>query len=110
MGVPAIAEFFADRPLRRDGSIVVPGFVESFGPPSSDDFEPTPEFVTMQVQSVLTTGTIPAYGGGTVEVQAATLSVHSDGPMAIELAGAVRLGIEKSGTELSSELAATVRR
>ena len=51
-GLPAVAEFFADRPLRADGSVVMFGWQEQF--------TPTPEAVGLRVRSLLETGTVPA--------------------------------------------------
>jgi len=81
-GLPAVAEFFADRPLRADGSVVMFGWQELF--------TPTPEAVGLRVRSLLGTGTVPALGGIPVVVQAETVCVHSDTPRADELGEAVR--------------------
>ncbi len=81
-GLPAVAEFFADRPLRADGSVVMFGWQELF--------TPTPEAVGLRVRSLLETGTVPALGGMPVAVQAETVCVHSDTPRADELGLAVR--------------------
>ena len=81
-GLPAVAEFFADRPLRADGSVVMFGWQELF--------TPTPEAVGLRVRSLLETGTVPALGGIPVAVQAETVCVHSDTPRADELGEAVR--------------------
>jgi UPF0271 protein len=81
-GLPAVAEFFADRPLRADGSVVMFGWQEQF--------TPTPEAVGLRVRSLLETGTVPALGGTPVAVQAETVCVHSDTPRADELGLSVR--------------------
>ena len=81
-GLPSVAEFFADRPLRADGSVVMFGWQERF--------TPTPEAVGLRVRSLLQTGTVPALGGMPVAVQAETVCVHSDTPRADELGLAVR--------------------
>jgi UPF0271 protein len=81
-GLPAVAEFFADRPLRADGSVVMFGWQELF--------TPTPEAVGLRVRSLLEAGTVPALGGVPVAVQAETVCVHSDTPRADELGLAVR--------------------
>jgi UPF0271 protein len=77
-----VAEFFADRPLRADGSVVMFGWQEQF--------TPTPEAVGLRVRSLIETGTVPALGGMPVAVQAETVCVHSDTPRADELGLAVR--------------------
>jgi len=78
----SVAEFFADRPLRADGSVVMFGWQEQF--------TPTPEAVGLRVRSLLESGTVPALGGTPVAVQAETVCVHSDTPRADELGLAVR--------------------
>jgi 5-oxoprolinase (ATP-hydrolysing) subunit A len=95
-GVRPLAEFHADRPLRGDGSIVLPTSVEPF--------EPSPEFVSEQVRGFLERGRVAAFDGGEVAVRAGTISVHSDGPDALALAAAVRLGAEQAGARLSADL------
>jgi UPF0271 protein len=81
-GLPAVAEFFADRPLRADGSVVMFGWQPLF--------EPTPEAVAARVRSLVETGTVPALDGTPVAVTASTVCVHSDTPRADELGVAVR--------------------
>jgi 5-oxoprolinase (ATP-hydrolysing) subunit A len=103
-GVWAVAEYNADRPLRRDGSIVLPAFAESFDQSPSEGFEHTPEFVAAQVETFLSRGAVPAFDGGEVSVRAQTISVHSDGPGAVALARAVRQGAQRAGVRLTSEL------
>ena len=88
-GLPAVAEFFADRPLRADGSVVMFGWQELF--------TPTPEAVGLRVRSLLETGTVPALGGMPVAVQAETVCVHSDTPRADELGAGGARGDRRPG-------------
>ena len=81
-GTPPVAEFFADRPLQGDGSVVMFGWQPLF--------DPTPEAVAARVRSLLETGTVPALDGTPVAVTASTVCVHSDTPRADELGAAVR--------------------
>jgi 5-oxoprolinase (ATP-hydrolysing) subunit A len=81
-GLPAVAEFFADRPLNADGTVVMFGWQALF--------DPTPEAVAARVRSLLETGTVPALDGTPVAVEASTVCVHSDTPRADELGVAVR--------------------
>jgi UPF0271 protein len=81
-GAPPVEEFFADRPLRPDGSVVMFGWQPLF--------DPTPEAVAERVRSLLETGTVPALDGTPVAVTASTVCVHSDTPRADELGAAVR--------------------
>jgi UPF0271 protein len=84
-GVRPVPEFFADRPLRADGTVVMFGWQELFAP--------TPEAVGERVRSLLATGTVPALDGTPLRVDAETVCVHSDTPRAGELGAAVRATI-----------------
>ena len=88
-GLPAVAEFFADRPLRADGSVVMFGWQALF--------DPTPEAVAVRVRSLLETGRVPALDGELVTVAASTICVHSDTPRADELGVAVGEVIKHGG-------------
>jgi len=97
-GVPAVAEFFADRPLRSDGSVVMFDWHELF--------TPTPDAVAERVSSLVATGSVASLEGDPVAVTATTICVHSDTPGAGELGPAVRAAVEAGGAAVSSELAA----
>jgi len=97
-GVPAVAEFFADRPLRSDGSVVMFDWQELF--------TPTPDAVAERVRSLVATGSVASLDGDPVAVTATTICVHSDTPGAAELGPAVRAAVEAGGAVVSSELAA----
>lgn len=81
-GLQVITEFFADRPLRADGSVVMFGW--------ADVFSATPQAVSERVRDLLTTGHVKALDGTEVPVQADTVCVHSDTPGAELLGPAVR--------------------
>jgi 5-oxoprolinase (ATP-hydrolysing) subunit A len=98
-GVPAIADFYPDLPMRRDGSMVAPTTRRH-----GRHEDTTPAFIRKQVLDFLATGSLEAYDGGRVEVVAGTISVHTDGPVAVEMARAVRAGAADAGVELSAEL------
>jgi UPF0271 protein len=98
-GLRAVPEFFADRPLRAGGEVVMFGWQELF--------DPTPEAVGERVRSLLETGTVPALDGTPVPVTASTICVHSDTPRAGELAVAVRAAAEAAGARVTSELMTT---
>jgi 5-oxoprolinase (ATP-hydrolysing) subunit A len=85
-GLRAVPEFFADRPLRGDGSVVMFGW--------QDLFEPTPAAVAERVRSLIETGTVGSLDGTSVEVTAATICVHSDTPGADALGTAVREALD----------------
>jgi 5-oxoprolinase (ATP-hydrolysing) subunit A len=82
VGLPVVTEFFADRPLRGDGSVVMFGW--------ADVFSATPETLSERVRDLLTTGQVKALDGTAVTVQASTVCVHSDTPGAEVLGPAVR--------------------
>ncbi|MGE5291983.1 MAG: 5-oxoprolinase subunit PxpA [Micromonosporaceae bacterium] len=81
-GLAVVTEFFADRPLRGDGSVVMFGW--------ADLFSATPEAVSARVRDLLTTGHVKAIDGTDVPVRADTVCVHSDTPGAELLGPAVR--------------------
>jgi UPF0271 protein len=99
LGVRAVPEFYADMPLRRDGSRVA-------GTESRYGRHPhmTPEIICARVRDLLQTGGIDAYDGGRVDVQAQTISVHTDGPSALDAARAVLAGIHEARCRLSAGL------
>lgn len=81
-GLPVVTEFFADRPLRSDGSVVMFGW--------ADVFSATPETLSERVRDLLATGQVKALDGTPVTVRADTVCVHSDTPGAELLGPAVR--------------------
>lgn len=81
-GLGVVTEFFADRPLRSDGSVVMFGW--------ADVFSATPETLSSRVRDLLTTGQVKALDGTPVPVRASTVCVHSDTPGAELLGPAVR--------------------
>lgn len=81
-GLRVVTEFFADRPLRSDGSVVMFGW--------ADVFSATPEVLSDRVRELLTTGQVTALDGTPVPVRASTVCVHSDTPGAELLGPAVR--------------------
>jgi UPF0271 protein len=93
--VRPVPEFFADRPLRADGTVVMFGWQELF--------TPTPEAVGERVRSLVKTGTVPALDGTPVPVDAETVCVHSDTPRAGELGAAVRASAEAAGATITAE-------
>jgi UPF0271 protein len=93
-GLPAAAEFFADRPMRPDGSVVMFQWWEQF--------EATPESVSNRVREFLSTGTVTAIDGRPVSVRAETICVHSDTPGAGLIGPAVRAALDQSGVTVSA--------
>lgn len=86
-GLPVVTEFFADRPLRGDGSVVMFGWAEVFSA--------TPETLSARVRDLLTTGKVKAIDGTPVTVRAGTVCVHSDTPGAELLGPAVRAAFDE---------------
>jgi UPF0271 protein len=95
-GVRPVPEFFADRPLRADGTVVMFGWQPLF--------DPTPEAVGERVRSLVETGMVPALDGTLVPIDAETICVHSDTPRAGELGAAVRASAEGAGATIAAEL------
>ncbi len=95
-GIRPVREFFADRPIRRDGTVVMFEWQHLF--------DPTPQAVAARVESFISSGAVPSLEGDPVEVNAATICVHSDTPGASAIGPAVRAAIERAGAAVSSDL------
>lgn len=98
-GVPTVAEFYADMPLTRDGRRVASETSRLGRHPSA-----SPEYVRARVIDFLRTGGVDAHDGGRAEVIAHTISVHSDGPGAVDMARAVLGGVQDAGWSLTADL------
>lgn len=94
-GLLPIAEFFADRPLHSDGSVLMFGWQEHF--------KATPKVVAKRVRSLLSTGSVMSLEGGMVPIAASTICLHSDTPLAGQIGVAVRSAIEAEGVAVSGE-------
>ncbi|MCI0439747.1 MAG: LamB/YcsF family protein [Chloroflexi bacterium] len=92
MGLRVAREVFADRALNADGTLV------SRSRPGSvlHDIE---EIVERSVRMV-TEGKVKAITGEVIEVQADSLCLHGDTPGAVEMARAVRKGLEDAGVQI----------
>ena len=89
MGVKVAREVFADRALNTDGTLVsrsLPGSV-------LHDVEEVAE----RSLEMVTQGTARAIGGEEVEVLADSVCIHGDTPGAVQMAAAVRKGLEGAG-------------
>ena len=92
VGVPMVAEGFADRAYTADGHLVPrsePGAVVT------DEAE-----VVARAVRMVTEGRVAAHGGGEVSLTLGSLCVHGDTPGAARLARAVRDGLEAAGVTL----------
>ena len=92
-GVPTVAEAFADRGYRPDGTLVPrsePGALVT-----------DPDEVAARVVAIATGREITASGGSQVVVSAASVCVHGDTPGALGLARRVRGALEIAGVEVA---------
>jgi UPF0271 protein len=96
-GLRVVPEFFADRPLRGDGSVVMFRWWE--------EFEATPDSVAARAVSVAMSGHVRALDGSDVAVTADTICVHSDTPGADAIGPAVRRALDTAGATVTSEAA-----
>jgi 5-oxoprolinase (ATP-hydrolysing) subunit A len=96
VGLRAVPEFFADRPLARDGSVVMFNWRQRI--------DTSPEAIAGRVRSFLTTGSVLAEDATPVTVTAESICVHSDTPNAAEIGPAVRAAIEEVGGAVTAEL------
>jgi UPF0271 protein len=91
-GLRAVPEFFADRPMRASGEVVMFRWWE--------EFTATPAVVAERARSAMTEGAVTALDGTRVAVDAETVCVHSDTPRAGELGRAVRRALVEAGLEV----------
>jgi len=94
-GLNVVPEFFADRPLNEDGSVVMFGW--------QGVFEPLPDSVAERVRSLVSSGKVASLQGGDVAVEARTVCVHSDTPGAAEIGRAVRRTLEAARLRVTAE-------
>ena len=88
-GLRTVREFFVDRGYTPEGTLVSrrePGAVLH-----------DPQEVTERVLRLVTDGVVRAVDGSDVAVEAASACVHGDSPGAVDMARAVRAGLEKAG-------------
>lgn len=93
-GLPTVEEAFADRAYRPDGTLVPrsePGAVLH-----------DPAVVVDRVVRFAQEGALTAADGSTVVTRAASICLHGDTPGAVELARAVRTGLEQAGVRLAA--------
>ncbi len=96
VGLNAVSEFFADRPIRRDGTVVMFRW--------SEEFQATPEAVAGRAVSAVTTGRVASLEGDPVEIDARTVCVHSDTPGAAAIGRAVSAALMRAGVRITAEL------
>jgi UPF0271 protein len=92
-GLPVAAEAFADRAYTRAGALVSrrePGSVLT-----------DPDEVAARAVTMVTRGTVVSADGQEIAVRPQSVCVHGDTPGAVELARAVRKGLETAGVRLT---------
>jgi UPF0271 protein len=95
-GLAVLAEGFADRRYEPDGSLrsrTLPGAL--LGPADA----------AAQAVAIVRDGRVTASDGSIVAVAADTLCVHGDSPGAVEIARAVRVGLEEVGIAVAARQA-----
>ncbi|HET9897074.1 MAG TPA: 5-oxoprolinase subunit PxpA [Streptosporangiaceae bacterium] len=91
-GLTVVAEAFADRGYRADGTLVPRG--------QPEDLHADPVKVAARAVSIVTRGTVTSADGSDVPVTARSLCIHGDTPGAVALATSVRAALEQAGVRL----------
>ena len=91
-GLRAVAEVFADRGYRADGSLVPRSQPGAF-------IEDTDAAVARTLRMVRD-GVVQAAGGETVLLQAQTVCLHGDGPQALAFARAIHAALASAGVQI----------
>ncbi len=94
LGLRTVAEAFADRAYRPDGTLV----------PRTDDAAVLrdPEQIAHRVLTMVESGTVTAVDGTVIAVAAESICVHGDSPGAVGIAGAVRDRLLSGGVGLAA--------
>jgi UPF0271 protein len=96
-GLRVAAEAFADRAYEPDGSLQSRSIAGSV--------IHDPEAVVARAVRMVTTRSVVATDGSTINLDAATLCLHGDTPGAADLAWRVREGLERAGVRVASLIA-----
>ena len=94
LGLAVVAEAFADRRYRADGTLQPRGEAGAV----IDDAE----LATAQALQIATDGTVTATDGSTITVRADTLCLHGDGVHALRLARGLRAGLDAAGVRIAA--------
>ena len=92
LGVPMIKEIFADRAYNSDGTLV------SRSQPESMIFDPKKCFENML--QALNKGYLRAMNGSKIEIKPDTICVHGESPNALNIAKALKHGLEGAGYQI----------
>ena len=93
-GMEPVAEAFADRAYRADGTLV------SRSEPGAVLTDPT--MVAARAVAIATEHSVTAVDGTTVKVEARSICIHGDTPGAVALARAVRVALDHAGVGIHS--------
>ena len=93
-GLTVVAEAFADRGYRADGSLQPRGEAGAV----IDDAE----LATAQALQIVTEGAVTAADGTRISLHADTLCLHGDGVRALRLARSLRTGLEAAGVRIAA--------
>lgn len=93
-GLAVVAEAFADRRYRADGTLQPRGEAGAV----IDDAE----IATAQALQIALEGTVTTTDGNTIGMRADTLCLHGDGAHAVRLARRLRAGLEAAGASIAA--------
>ncbi|AKK29657.1 LamB/YcsF family protein [Mycobacterium sp. EPa45] len=96
LGLRTVAEAFADRAYRQDGTLVSR---REEGAVLRD-----PECIAERVSRMVRSGQVVAVDGSTIDIQVESVCVHSDSPGAVQIATAVRERLLRDGVDLAAFL------
>ncbi len=97
-GLRPVSEFFADRPMRASGEVVMFRWWE--------EFDATPDVVAERAVRVAADHVVTTLEGTELTIDAETVCVHSDTPGAAELGRSVRRRLDDSGVPVHAPSAA----
>ena len=94
LGLRTVAEAFADRAYRPDGSLV----------PRREDGAVLrePDQIAQRVATMVLTGRVRAIDGSSIPIEVESVCVHGDSPGAVQIATAVRKRLAAEGVELAA--------
>jgi UPF0271 protein len=94
-GLPMVAEFFADRGYRSDGTVKMFDW-------SLQEAGGTPEKIGERVVRLIREGVVASMDGKDVALSAQTVCVHSDTPGSPQIAGAIRRALAAAGIDVGA--------
>ena len=100
-GLSTVREFFVDRGYTPEGTLVPRG--------RDGDLLHDPQEVTERVLRLVDEGVVVAVDGSRVPVAAESLCVHGDSPGAVEMAEAVRAGLDRAGVTVEAFVGGVTR-